>query len=106
MCHRDFIIGNITNTTILTSNLTNQSTFSGTTTWANFTYVIEATYVRLMPNTSYGINHNLTVGVNDIPANDGLVAVIVVHITGTPQNSYVIFFISTVLLCNFFIVRS
>jgi len=84
---RDRIVGNVTQTDIPTSNLTNTSTFSGTTSWANYTYRCQVTYVpNLLQNTSYGINHNLTVSVNGVPAIDGLVAVIEVQITGTPKS--------------------
>jgi len=86
---RDWIIGNITKTTIPTSNLTNGSTFSGTTSWANYTYTSQVTYVSgLLQNTSVGINHNSTVGVNGVPAIDGLVAVVDVKITGAPRTSF------------------
>jgi hypothetical protein len=90
--HRDWIIGNITKTAIPTSNLTNGTTFSGSTSNSNYTYTTYVTYVsNLLPNTSIGINHNFTVGVNGVPAVDGLVAVMDVKITGAPPKSYVFF---------------
>ena len=68
------------------------STFSGTTTSENYTFETNVTYVTgLLQNTSYGINHNLSVPVNGFAAVDGLVAVLVVRITGTPPKSYVFF---------------
>jgi hypothetical protein len=86
---RDWIIGNITKTDIANSNLTSESTCSGSTSYANYTYTTSVTYVSdLLPNTSIGINHNLTVGVNNILAVDGLVAVLNVQITGTPPKSF------------------
>jgi len=86
---RDWLIGNITHTAIPTSNLTNGSTFSGTTSFANYTYTSQITYVSgLLQNTSDGVNHNTTVSVNGLPAVDGLVAVIDVQLTGTPPTSF------------------
>jgi len=86
---RDRIIGNISKTEIPTSDLMNGSTFFGTTSWANYTYKSYITYVSgLLENTSYGINHNLSVSVNGVPAIDGLVAVIDVQITGAPPKSF------------------
>lgn len=103
---RDEVVGNITGNAIITSDLKNGSTFNGTTTANNYTYESEITYNALLQNTSLGINHNVTVGVGGIPAIDGLVAVVVVRITGAPK-SYVFFFpISIVLLCNFHFLGS
>jgi hypothetical protein len=71
--------------------LTNGTTFNGTTSWANYTYTSQITYVSgLLQNTSIGINHNVTVAVSGATAIDGLVAVIDVKITGTPPKSYVL----------------
>jgi len=82
---RDWLIGNITHSPIPTSNLTNTSAFTGTTSWANYTYQSQISYVSgLLQNTNIGINHNLTVGVGGVNSTDGLVAVIDVKITGTP----------------------
>lgn len=86
---RDWLIGNITQSSIPTQNLTNGSTFTGTTSWGNYTYTSQITYFSgLLQNTSIGINHNDTVGVNGANAIDGLVAVIDVKITGTPPKSF------------------
>ena len=90
---RDWLIGNITGSPIPTQELTNTSTYTGTTTWAGYTYQNNIKYTGgLLDNTSYGINHNWSVGVNGMNAVDGLVAVIEVKLTGTPPShkSYVI----------------
>lgn len=84
----DMIVGNITNTTIPTLELTNQSMYSGYT-WANgYTYYTDVRYVSgLLQNTSIGINHNLTVMTEKSNAADGLVAVFRVAIHEYPENS-------------------
>ncbi|KAF8630493.1 hypothetical protein AX15_002888 [Amanita polypyramis BW_CC] len=82
---RDWLIGNITQTSIPTLNLTNTSTFSGTTSANNYTYLSTIQYVSgLLQNTSIGVNHNITVAVGGQNAIDGLVAIIEVKITGSP----------------------
>ncbi|KAJ4482442.1 hypothetical protein J3R30DRAFT_3669366 [Lentinula aciculospora] len=87
---RDWIIGNITQTNILTFNLTNSSTYSGTTSYGGYTYSTSVKYVSgLLNNTSVGINHNLTVMTSTSNATDGLVAVLEVKITEKPANSAV-----------------
>jgi hypothetical protein len=84
---RDWIIGNITQTVIPTLNLTNSSTYSGTTSYGGYNYSTSVKYVSgLLSNTSYGINHNLTVQTPTSNASDGLVAVLEVKITGKPAN--------------------
>ncbi|PPQ97411.1 hypothetical protein CVT26_006795 [Gymnopilus dilepis] len=86
---RDYLIGNITHTAIPTANLTNGTTFSGDTSSANYTYHTDILYVTgLLPNTSVGINHNLTVGVDGVNAADGLVAILDVKITSQPKKSF------------------
>jgi len=86
---RDWMIGNVTNQAIPTSTLTNTSQFSGQTSWANYTYQTNVSYISgLLSNTSDGINHYITVGVNGSNAIDGLVAVINVQIVGRPQASF------------------
>jgi len=86
---RDWLIGNITQSAIPTQNLTNGSTFTGTTSSSNYTYTSQITYFSgLLQNTSIGINHNDSVGVNGATSIDGLVAVIDVKITGTPAKSF------------------
>lgn len=88
---RDWLVGNITNSEIPSTNLTNGSFFNATTTFAGYTYETNIQYVSgLLQNTSMGINHNITVEVNGVVnATDGLVAVMQVFITGTPPKSYV-----------------
>lgn len=74
--------------TIPTLNLTNSSTFSGSTSYNGYTYKTDVSYVSgLLENTSIGINHNLTVGGNGISACDGLVAVLTVRITAAPAGT-------------------
>lgn len=86
MLHRDWLIGNMTQTAIPTLNLTNSSTYSGTTAANNYTYQNTVQYVSgLLQNTSIGINHNLTVAVNGLNAIDGLVAIVEVKIVGSPS---------------------
>lgn len=81
------MIGNITNQTSLipTLDVTNTTTYSGRTSFGNYTYETDVTYVSgLLSNTSVGINHYLTVGANGTNAIDGLVAVMLVKIVERP----------------------
>ncbi|KAG6853086.1 hypothetical protein C0991_006980 [Blastosporella zonata] len=88
---RDWLIGNITQSSIPTLELTNTSTYSGSTSANGYTYQSDIIYVSgLLANTSYGINHNLTVAVDGVNAVDGLVAVLTVKITEKPTTSSVI----------------
>ncbi|KAJ3734315.1 hypothetical protein DFJ43DRAFT_962666, partial [Lentinula guzmanii] len=81
---RDWIIGNITGSAIPTESLTNSSSYSGNTSFNGFNFSTTVQYVSgLLPNTSVGINHNLTVATNGENAVDGLVAVLTVKITAT-----------------------
>ncbi|KAE9400220.1 hypothetical protein BT96DRAFT_768763, partial [Gymnopus androsaceus JB14] len=81
---RDYIVGNITNSTIPTESLSNSSTYSGATSFNGFNYSTSIQYVSgLLPNTSIGINHNLTVATDGENAIDGLVAVLTVKITAS-----------------------
>ncbi|KAF8895569.1 hypothetical protein BD779DRAFT_1434060 [Infundibulicybe gibba] len=85
---RDWLIGNITRSAIPTDKLTNESTYSGTTSYNGYTYQTDIKYVpSLLSNTSMGINHNITVGINGINAVDGLVAVIDIKIPVSPQKN-------------------
>ncbi|KAF5376835.1 hypothetical protein D9757_008883 [Collybiopsis confluens] len=85
---RDWIIGNITQTTIPTLNLTNSSTYSGTTSYGGYNYSTSVQYVSgLLNNTNIGINHNITVQTSSSNSTDGLVAILEVKITGKPENS-------------------
>ncbi|TCD70162.1 hypothetical protein EIP91_004632 [Steccherinum ochraceum] len=86
---RDWMIGNATNQEIPTLTLTNTSTFTGQTSWNNYTYQTDVSYTSgLLSNTSEGINHYLSVGVNGSTAIDGLVAVMTVKIVGRPATSF------------------
>ncbi|KAL0961222.1 hypothetical protein HGRIS_006189 [Hohenbuehelia grisea] len=85
---RDWVIGNMTNVTVPTHNLTNQTTYSTQTTWAGYTYASEIQYVSgLLSNSSEGINHMYSVGPNWTNAIDGLVAVITTKMVARPANS-------------------
>ncbi|KAJ7606554.1 hypothetical protein DFH06DRAFT_239516 [Mycena polygramma] len=85
---RDWLIGNITKSPINTTALTNSSTFTGTTSYAGYTYASSISYVSgLLANTSDGVNHGDTVGINGQPALDGLVAVLEVKISTVPANA-------------------
>jgi len=85
---RDWLIGNITQSPIPTLNLTDSSTFSGTTSANNYTYQSTIQYVSgILPNTSYSINHNWSVPIDGVNAVDGLVAVIEVKIAEVPQGA-------------------
>ncbi|KAK2465415.1 hypothetical protein APHAL10511_002769 [Amanita phalloides] len=84
---RDWLIGNMTQTAIPTLNLTTSSTFSGSTTANDYTYRNSVQYVSgLLQNTSTGINHYASVGVDGGYAIDGLVAVVEVNIIGRPSS--------------------
>lgn len=84
---RDYIVGNITGSVIPTSNLTNSSTYSGQTSFGGFTYQTTVRYLGgLLPNTSIGINHNVTVATDGQNAVDGLVALLEVKISERPAN--------------------
>ncbi|KAF8625956.1 hypothetical protein AX17_006681 [Amanita inopinata Kibby_2008] len=85
---RDFLVGNITQASIQAESLTNTSTFTGTTSWNGYKYQSNIQYISgLLPNSSFGINHNITVAVNGRNAIDGLVALIEVKITERPAGS-------------------
>ncbi|KAF9048122.1 hypothetical protein BDZ89DRAFT_941444 [Hymenopellis radicata] len=83
---RDYMVGNITGSTIPTLNLTNSSTYSGSTSYDGYTYKTDVKYVSgLLDNTSIGINHNWSVYIDGVTnAVDGLVAVLDVSITERP----------------------
>lgn len=87
---RDWLVGNATSqSTILpTPNMTNASTYSGQTSFNNYTYATTATYVSgLLQNTSDGINHYQSVAVDGANAIDGLVALLTVTIVKKPETS-------------------
>ncbi|EJC98979.1 uncharacterized protein FOMMEDRAFT_23338 [Fomitiporia mediterranea MF3/22] len=82
---RDWLIGNATNAFIPTSNLTNSSTYTGSTSANGYMYQTSVQYVSgLLSNTSDGINHFQSMTTNAV---DGLVAVMTVHITQAPQQA-------------------
>jgi len=85
---RDWLVGNATsNQTIPTSNLTNSSIYSGQSSFGNYTYQTSVLYVSgILPNTSDGINHFLTVG-DGQNAVDGLVAIMTVSIVTKPVSA-------------------
>ncbi|KAG5350293.1 hypothetical protein C0989_011717 [Termitomyces sp. Mn162] len=84
----DWLIGNITQSSIPTLTLSNATTYNGTTSANGFTYHSDILYVSgLLPNTSDGINHNLTVAVSGRNAVDGFVAILTVKITEKPPTS-------------------
>lgn len=85
---RDWIVGNITGSTIPTASLTNSSSYSGNTSFNGFAFSTTAQYVSgLLPNTSVGINHNLTVATDGENAVDGFVVVLTVKITATNSSA-------------------
>ncbi|KAJ2934488.1 hypothetical protein H1R20_g2608, partial [Candolleomyces eurysporus] len=87
---RDWLIGNVTGSEIPTMNLTDGMQFSGTTSWANYTYNTDIKLVYgILPNTSDAINHNWTVAADGINASDGMLAVFNVQIVGEPAKSCV-----------------
>jgi hypothetical protein len=60
---RDYLVGNLTGTTVPSRNVTNQTTYSGSTTYNNYTYQTDVQYVSgfsALTHPSDGINHYLT----------------------------------------------
>ncbi|ORY32552.1 hypothetical protein BCR39DRAFT_522800 [Naematelia encephala] len=85
---RDYLVGNLTGTQVESWNVTNQTTYSGTSSHNNYTYRTDVQYVSgLLLNSSDGINHYLTVETSTEPAIDGLVAVLTVDILSRPTSS-------------------
>ncbi|KAF9449127.1 hypothetical protein P691DRAFT_584933 [Macrolepiota fuliginosa MF-IS2] len=85
---RDWLIGNITGSSVPTANLTNTTTYTGSTSWAGYTYQTDISYVSgLLADTNDGINHNITVGLDGVNSVDGLVAVLDIRITASPPSS-------------------
>ncbi|KAJ7643692.1 hypothetical protein FB45DRAFT_895772 [Roridomyces roridus] len=85
---RDWLVGNITGNFVNTSAVTNQTTFSGTTSFGNYTYQTAIAYVGgLLQDNGNGVNHASDVGVNGGSPLDGLVAVLEVKITSRPPSS-------------------
>lgn len=68
--------------------MTNTSTYSGKTSFNNYTYATTTTYVSgLLQNSSNGINHYQSVAVDGANAIDGLVAILTVKIVTKPASS-------------------
>ncbi|KDQ62748.1 hypothetical protein JAAARDRAFT_30658 [Jaapia argillacea MUCL 33604] len=86
---RDWFVGNATGGQFVnTSTVSNTSTFSGSVSSQGYTYQTDVQYVSgLLQNTSNGINHYLSVGVDGKNAIDGLVALIQVKITAKPATT-------------------
>jgi hypothetical protein len=90
ICHSDWLVGNATqqSSVIPTANLTNGTTFSGQTTYDGYVYQTSVQYVSgYLPDTSVGINHNLTVGSSTVNASDGFVALMNVKILTSPPGA-------------------
>lgn len=84
---RDYVVGNLTNTTVPTLSLNSSVTWSGSTWASGYTYLTNVTYVAgLLQNTSVGVNHGDSVATPQSNATDGLVAVMLVSITGRPPS--------------------
>ena len=60
---RDQVVGNLTGTTIEPRTVTNQSTFSGSTSFANYTYQTDVAYVSGLLSNSSGTSSTLGSGV-------------------------------------------
>lgn len=87
---RDFLVGNVTGMEwpLDTRNVTNATTFEGSTKFRNYTYHTAVRYESgLLKNSSEDINHYITVEDDGYPAIDGLVAVLTVRITDRPENT-------------------
>lgn len=99
---RDWLVGNITNTTVPTLNLTNttdMSSFSGYTWSDGWTYWTDVKYIGgLLENSSYNINHNWSVQTEDTNAVDGLVALLTVSVHERPDGSGYVH--SSLLACS------
>ena len=88
--YRDWLVGNATgqSSIISTATVSNASSYVGNASFGGYTYQTSVQYVSgLLPNTSNGINHYLSVGANGTNAVDGLVAVMTVKIVEKPQSS-------------------
>lgn len=85
---RDEFVGNATGQWINGSTLTDSSTFSGSISTGGYTYETNVRYISgLLQNSSEGINHAETVGIDNKTAIDGLVALLDVQITSQPAKS-------------------
>jgi len=85
---RDYLIGNLTGTTIPTRNLTITVTYSASSSFNGYTYQTDVKYMSgMLPNTNDGINHNITVGADGINSCDGLSAILTVKVATRPQTT-------------------
>jgi hypothetical protein len=90
---RDWLVGNITQSPVPTLNLTNGTTYSATTSSEGYTYKTDVLYISgLLENTNFGINHNISVGVDGVNSVDGFLAVLDISITQTPPKTSYVFF--------------
>lgn len=84
--HSDWLLGNITKTPIIGTNITEDMVFSGNTSWASYTYQTTFKYVQgILPNTSDAVNHNYSVPAPGINASDGWLAIMNVQIVAQPD---------------------
>jgi len=84
----DWLVGNITQSILSTLNITDGTTYVGSTSSNGYTYETNIRYTSgLLSNTSVGINHNITVPADGRNAVDGLVAVLDVRISQSPPTS-------------------
>ncbi|KAM5533632.1 hypothetical protein V8D89_012745 [Ganoderma adspersum] len=84
---RDWLVGNATAQSHLipTGNVTNGTTYSGKTSFGNYTYNTDAVYLTgILSNSTSGLNHASSVGGDGVEAVDGLVAVLTVKVLSTP----------------------
>ncbi|KAI1793311.1 hypothetical protein LXA43DRAFT_1124615 [Ganoderma leucocontextum] len=87
---RDWLVGNATAQSHLipTGNITNGTTYSGTTSYNNYTYSTNAMYLSgISTNSTTGLNHASSVGGDGVEAVDGLVAILTVKVLATPLPS-------------------
>lgn len=82
---RDQLVGNVTKHEFDTRSVTNETVFTGRSSFNNYTYETEVKYVSgLLKNSSDNVNHWGSVPVDGFPAIDGLVAVLTVKIVDSP----------------------
>ena len=87
---RDWLFGNATAQTSLipTGNITNGTTYSGKTSFGNYTYQTDALYLSgILSNSTDGLNHADSVGGDGVEAVDGLVAVLTIKVVAKPTSS-------------------
>ncbi|PCH40256.1 hypothetical protein WOLCODRAFT_23946 [Wolfiporia cocos MD-104 SS10] len=87
---RDWLVGNVTSQQkiIDTSTVSNTSEYTGQTSYNGYTYQTTAKYYSgYIANTSYGVNHNLSVANATVMASDGLIAVLTVKLVSQPAST-------------------